>query len=114
MTNFYAMYLFLIIAIVLLVLGLIFKHSWLFWLSAIGWVTTGFYCISIATPAANFVGIFATFCFLTSIAVVIAPIVVNKKPEIIPPEKSDYYEVMANRYAKLRATAGHFKTKEYL
>ena len=110
MTNFYAMYLFLVLAIVLLIVGLIFKHSWLFYLSAMGWLATGFYCVSIYTPAATYVAWFATFCFVATLITVIVPTFINKKPkeEIVEPDR---YIYMAEKIEKMRGTTERFKSK---
>jgi membrane protein implicated in regulation of membrane protease activity len=110
MTNFYAMYLFLILAIVLLIVGLIFKHPWLFYLSAIGWLATGLYCVSIYTPAATYVAFFATFCFLAALAMIIAPTFINQKPKEEIAEE-DNYTRMANSIDRLRGTTERFKAK---
>jgi membrane protein implicated in regulation of membrane protease activity len=110
MTNFYAMYLFLIISVVMLIVGLIFKHNWLFWLSGIGWLATGFYCASIATPTATYVGVFATFCFIMVVVSIVVPFGINQvKPEI--PVQRSYQEDMAEKIERMRGHGASFKPK---
>jgi hypothetical protein len=105
MTNFYAVYLFLIIALIMLGIGLYFKHAWLFWLSALGWVMTAFYCFSVTSAAMPYVGYFGVFCLIATIAMILAPLAINRKAKALPPpEVSNSDQILANaeRVRKLR------------
>ena len=109
MTNFYAVYLFLVIAIILLGIGLWFKHAWLFWLSALGWIMTAFYCFSLTTTATPYIGYFGVFCLAATIAMIVAPMVINRKPKAPPPaEVSNSDQILANA-ERVRALRGRHK-----
>lgn len=79
MTNFYAVYLFIIIAIVLLGLGLWFKRGWLFLLGALAWLFSSFYCFTTATATTQYIYLFGVFCLIFAVAMVIGSISVNRQ-----------------------------------
>jgi len=105
MTNFYAVYLFIIISIVFLGLGLWFKRGWLFILGSLGWLFSSFYCFTTATPTTQYIYLFGVFCLAAAIANVIASITVNRQPKTLPPpvvSNSDQILANAERVRKLR------------
>ena len=105
MTNFYAVYLFIIIAIVLLAMGLYFKRGWLLLLGALCWVFSAFYCFATATATTQYIYFFGAFSLIAGVAYVVASMNVNKKPVAPPPaEISNSDQILANaeRVRKLR------------
>ena len=103
MSNFYAVYLFLVIAIIMLGIGLYFKHAWLFWLSSLGWIMTAFYCFSLS--AMPYVVYFGAFCLIATVVTVMAPLAINRKAKALPPpvvSNSDQILANADRVRKLR------------
>ena len=67
MTNFYAVYLFIIIAIVLLAMGLYFKRGWLLLLGALCWVFSAFYCFATATATTQYIYFFGAFSLIAGL-----------------------------------------------
>lgn len=115
MTNFYAVYLFTIIAIILLGLGLWFKRGWVMIMSSIGWLVTSVYCFNTATVAMPYVYYFAVFCLAASIGTIIASMTANRKQAAQPPpvvSHSDYLAGEVDRVRKLRGKHS-MKTKGY-
>jgi hypothetical protein len=97
MTNFYAVYLFIIISIVFLGLGLYFKRGWLFILGSLGWLFSSFYCFTTATPTTQYIYLFGVFCLAAAIANIIASVTINRQPKAPPPaEVSNSDQILAN------------------
>ena len=112
MTNFYAVYLFIIISIVLLAMGLYFKRGWLLLLAALGWVFSSFYCFTTATPTTQYIYLFGVFCLVFAIVCVIMSMGVNKKPVAPPPaEISNSDQILANA-ERVRKLRGRHKMKD--
>ena len=112
MTNFYAVYLFIIIAIVLLAMGLYFKRGWLLLLGALCWVFSAFYCFATATATTQYIYFFGAFSLIAGIAYVVASMNVNKKPKEPPPaEISNSDQILANA-ERVRALRGRHKMKD--
>jgi len=111
MTNFYAVYLFIIISIVFLGLGLWFKRGWLFVLGAMGWLFSSFYCFNQATATTQYIYLFGVFCLAAAIANIIASITINRKPKPVPPAEISHSDAIANKAEEVRASRGKHKMK---
>ena len=109
MTDFYAVYLFVVIAVVLLGMGLWFKKGWVTVLSSVGWLMTAFYCFGIATSATPYIRYFAVFCLAASIGTIIVSMTANRKAPVPPPaEVSNSDQILANA-ERVRALRGKHK-----
>jgi hypothetical protein len=111
MTNFYAVYLFIIIAIVLLGLGLWFKRGWLFLLGALCWVFASFYCFATATATTQYIYLFGVFCLAAALANIIASFTINRKPKPVPPPEISHSDAIAAKAEAVRASRGKHKMK---
>ena len=91
MTDFYAIYLFIILSLILFIVGLWFKkYAWIFWLAGIGWGMTGIYCMveGYGTSATYTVAL-GMFSLAFSIACWLAPMFIrNSLRTEEPPVKS--------------------------
>ncbi len=90
MTDFYAMYLFLVLAVIFLALGFWVKKAWIFWLSGLAWVVVGIYCFSVA-GAATYIRYFAAFSGVAGLFCFIYPLYLKPKVEE-PEEEWDTFE----------------------
>lgn len=108
MTDFYAIYLFIFLAIVLLGLGLWSKYSWLFGLAALAWGITGIYSLVTgyaATPDRTYVIVFGLFALCACVACSLAPMIVNKKPESPPkPSYREYLNTEVDKYKRPKSS----------
>jgi hypothetical protein len=112
MTNFYAIYLFIVVDIVLLGFGLYFKRGWTILLSAVGWLFTAVYCIGTGvTNGDTYVTAFGGFSIIASIASVIASMTANRKPKPVLPPEVNHSDTLANNAEKIRAARGKHKMK---
>ncbi len=101
-------YLSIILAVIFLIVGLIFKHSWLFWLSAICWLITGFYCFTVQDE--EYVRIFGFFCFLLTLVSAIIPTFIGRKIQPTPIEE-DNFTRLGKRIESVRSSTEKFKAK---
>lgn len=106
MTNFYAVYLFIIISIVLLAMGLYFKRGWLLLLSALGWLFSSFYCFTTATATTQYIYLFGAFCLAFATVCVIMSMGVNKKPKEPPPAEISHSDHLYNEVERVRKLRG--------
>ena len=112
MTNIFAAYLFLGIAIILLAFGLWTKGKlmWLFYVSAMGWEATGlFFMIDGYANAATFSIILGLFCILAGIATLFMPSMLKTaEPEKPTQSRLDY---LADRRERQRQRSDKVRSK---
>jgi uncharacterized membrane protein YjjP (DUF1212 family) len=107
-TESYAAYLFVILAIVMMICGFIFKDKggkWLFYLSTFSWLMAGFYAFSVQASLTAYVHWLGLFCVLAAFGNMLMPIILrDKKPPVEPAKKmtsEEYTEMLrAMRYGK--------------
>jgi len=81
MSDFYAMYLFLFIGIILMGIGFWVRYNWLFWLSALSWVFVGAYCLTM--PAINtFVRYFGLFSGIVALVMFFMPVIIKPRDKV--------------------------------
>ncbi len=106
MTDFYAIYFFIVLGIILFGIGLWFKYSWIFWLAGLGWGMTGIYCLVEGySHARSYVIVLGMFCLAFCMACYLAPMFIKKsleKPPIVKSDREQRYDRMTER--KKRAT----------
>ena len=100
MTAFYAAYLFLALAVILLVVGLFFKKTWILIVSGLGWLCVGIYAVSVANQD-MFIDILGIFCILVGIGVMATGNRINRKPPVVIVKKSRIEE-MSDRYEQVK------------
>jgi len=101
MNDFYAAYLFLIGAVVMLVIGLWSKHFWIFIISATSWFMAGLYCILNAQGAlwVDALGIFSIFCGICTLMIR----AMLHKTEVIETLNKTRAEIVEDKLKKIRA-----------
>ena len=112
MTNIFAAYLFLGIAIILLIVGIWSKAKvmWLFYISAIGWEACGiFFMVDGYSNNATFSIILGLFCVLAGIATLFMPsMLTTKVPEKPRQSRLDY---LADQRERQRQRTDKFRSK---
>jgi hypothetical protein len=113
-TESYAAYLFIILAIVMMICGFIFKDKggkWLFYLAMFGFLMAGFYCFAVQASLTAFIHWLGLFCVLAALGNMLMPIILREKkppPEVTRPMTTDEYvaDMRVRRYGRL---PGHDK-----
>jgi hypothetical protein len=83
MSDFFSAYLFLVLAVILLIASLIFnKQKWLFWCDAICWVFAGIYALTKQDPTQPFIAWLGIFCIIMFLLTGILPIFMNREKKI--------------------------------
>jgi len=112
-TESYAAYLFIVIAIILMVCGFIFATKggkWLFYISAIAWLLGAMYCFSVQGSMTSFIHMLGAIFVIAGLGCAIMPAVAFKtKVEEI--KEIDNYTAMADRIERLRGTTERFKAR---
>ena len=100
-TESYAAYLFIILAIAMMICGFIFAAKggkWLFWLSSFGWAMSAFYAFSVQSTLVSFVHFLGLFAVLAAFGCGFMPMILRDKkapPEVkrtmTTKESIDYY-----------------------
>lgn len=108
MTDFFSSYLFLWIAIILLVVALYFKKNWLYFIDSFAWLFTGLYAISHQDTAQPFILFLGLFALIVALVMGVAGYKVNKPEKPLwrnpnDPETWDQEEYEARLAEKERA-----------
>lgn len=82
MTDFFSTYLFLCLAVILLIVSLIFKYRWLFFADAICWLFVGIYCLAHQDPTQPFIVYLGVFCLFLFVGIGMAPFIMFRQPKI--------------------------------
>jgi membrane protein implicated in regulation of membrane protease activity len=110
MTDFYAVYLFIILGVVFLIAGFVFKHYILYVLSGLGWIMSAFYSFTIsAADGTAYVAVFGWFCLAAAIAMFFSPFYMGEKKEGVKKlsdieeyeKETAEYEQQVNKYRSL-------------
>ena len=104
MTDFIAVYFFLCLAVILLVVALIFKHNWIFIVSGAFWDMAGLYYI-INASTNDYVRYLGVFCIIVSLPLYLSFLWSKEKaePKEIFEEEKDYRERLYKKTDKLYA-----------
>jgi len=103
-TESYAAYLFIIISIIMMIMGFLFKEkgaAWLFWLASFGWVMGAFYSFSVQGSLTSLIHFLGFFCVLAAFGSGMMPLILRDKktPPAVqgPMSTEDYVEDMRRR-----------------
>jgi len=112
-TNIFAAYLFLGIAIILLVIGIWSKVMWVSYISAVSWIGCGmFFLIDGAMAGAIFAQLLGIFCLLSSAATFMMPIILRNRDKEPPTEiKVTHTDKIATEIERYRKAGNRFKTR---
>jgi hypothetical protein len=114
-SNFYAAYMFIILAIVLLVIGFHFKVTWVFYISTASWGLAGLYFV-LNSGANTYVQYLGLFLIVAGLGTAFSPMIVNKR-EIEELEAPKTYkqrlELNISEYRKLRAPRQLARPKQW-
>jgi hypothetical protein len=81
-TESYAAYLFITLAIAMMICGFIFAAKggkWLFWLSSFGWAMSAFYAFSVQSTLVSFVHFLGLFAVLAAFGCGFMPMILRDK-----------------------------------
>jgi membrane-bound ClpP family serine protease len=92
MTDFFAAYLLLILAVVFLIVALYFKHFWIFLLSGFSWIISGIYFLVNSTGQNTTIFVLGIFCILVSLPTFLAIWWTREKAEPESPEEQETAE----------------------
>lgn len=110
MTDFYAAYLLLCLGVIMLIVSLFFKqYSWLFYISAAGWMFSGLFFIFNA-GISFFILVLGIFCTMTGVACVIMPMILQfmhdrEAEKQIELNKKPYYEELQDKINSRRGSS---------
>ena len=101
MTEFFAVYLFLIACVILLVIGL-WKKIWVFFMfSGIAGIFAGLYFVFFSPSTSTFIDFLGIFCILSGLVIFFSLFAVLPKTIEEVPEKKEYRTVLRGRINKV-------------
>lgn len=89
MTDFFSSYLFLCLAVIILVVALVFKRSWLFFVDFICWLFAGLYTISHQDATQPFILYLGFFFIVMAFATGFTGLMMLRKPKAPPLDMND-------------------------
>ncbi len=97
--NFIASYFLLSLAVIMLIVGLIFKISWVFYISSVAWALSGmYYMLNAGTN--EYVGALGLFLVTAGVATAVTPNMMREKP--IEEAPLTYRQRLSKRVIELR------------